>query len=111
MGRRLATPRTALAVGLFTLVVGIAAIVLAALDHSANAGGGGAFILTPGYGLVGFVVARRQPRNPIGWCMLGCAAVLAIDETASAYAVLDYHFHGGRLPLGLVAVLLQPSWA
>jgi hypothetical protein len=108
---RLATPRTALALGVFTLLATAGSIVATALDHSFAAADSGSIILIPGYGLVGFIVARRQPRNPIGWCMLGSAAFLAVDDVASSYSVLDYHHHGGRLPLGLLAVLLQPAWA
>ncbi len=43
--------------------------------------------------------------------MLGVAAFLAVDDAASSYSVLVYHLHHGSLPLGPVAVLLQPSWA
>ena len=111
LARRLATPRTALAVAALTLALTVAAVVLTVLDHNFQAGDGGSAFLVPGFGLVGLVVTRRQPRNPIGWCMLGCAVFLSVDDTASSYSVLDYHLHHGRLPLGPVSVLLQPSWA
>jgi hypothetical protein len=111
LARRLATPRTALVLALLTLAVTVATIVLAVLDHSVSAGGGGAPFLIPGFGIVGAVVARRQPRNPIGWCMLGAAVFLAGSALASSYSVLDYRHHHARLPLGPVAVLLQPGWA
>jgi hypothetical protein len=109
--RRLATPRTAVVLGVLLLVLTVAAIVLTVLDHNFDAGDGGSAILIPGFGLVGLVVARRQPQNPIGWCLLGSALFLSIDDTASSYSVLDYHLHHGRLALGPLAVLLQPSWA
>ena len=35
--------------------------------------------------------------------------MLSVD--AGLYAVLDYRIHHGRLPLGPVALVLQPSWA
>jgi hypothetical protein len=109
--RRFATPRTALALALVTLALTVAAVVLAAADHSADAAGGSALFLVPGFGIVGAIVARRQPRNPIGWSMLGAALFIAISGVASTYAVLDYRHHHGNLPLGAVAVLLQPGWA
>jgi hypothetical protein len=60
---------------------------------------------------VGFVVARRQPRNPLGWFMLAVGAGLVLSNDAGLYAVADYRLRHGDLPLGWVAVLLQPLWA
>jgi hypothetical protein len=109
---RLATPTSALALAVLAFALAIAAIALAALTHRFNSGDGGTIlVLVPGFGLVGLLLARRAPGNPIGWCMLFAAAFLAIDAAASVYSVFDYRVHGGRLPLGPLAVLLQPSWA
>lgn len=52
------------------------------------------------------MVARRQPANPIGWLLLGFGATTAFYGVAGSYAVLDYHFHHGSLPLGPAAVLV-----
>ena len=109
--RVLPGPRAAISIAVLTLVLTVAAVVLTVLDHNFQAGDGGSAFLIPAFGLVGLVVALRQPRNPIGWCMLGCALFLSVDDTASSYSVLDYHLHHGRLPLGQVSILLQPSWA
>ena len=98
-------------VALFTLAITAVGTVFAVLDHSVNAGGGGSIFLIPGFGLVGVVVARRQPRNPIGWSMLGAAFFIAVSGLGSAYSVLDYRQHRGSLPLGPLAVLIQPGWA
>jgi hypothetical protein len=68
-------------------------------------------VLVPGFGIVGIIVARRQPRNPMGWILLGCALCLALDDAASTYSVLDYRRHHGGLPLGDLAIVLQPGWA
>jgi hypothetical protein len=111
MARRLATPRTALLLALLVGALFVAAGVLSALDHSGRAGDDAIAILIPGFGLIGLVVARRQPQNPIGWCFLAVSVFLALDGVVSSYSVLDYRHHGGRLPLGTVAVLLQPSWS
>ena len=107
----MATPRTALVLAFLTLVVTAVGTVVAVLDHSVSAGGGSAIFLVPGFGLVGVVVARRQPRNPIGWSMLGAAFFIAFSGLGSAYSVLDYRQHRGSLPLGPLAVLIQPGWA
>ncbi len=111
MALRLATPRTALVVALATLGVTVAGTVLAALDRSVSAGGGPALFLIPGFGLVGLIVARRQPRNPIGWSMLGAALFIAVSILGSSYSVFDYRHHHGNLPFGAIAVLIQPGWA
>jgi len=61
-------------------------------------------------GGLGFVVARRQPSNSIGWLLLAAAAAFALYTVGVLYVVLDYHDHGGRLPLGRVALAAQPTW-
>ncbi len=59
---------------------------------------------------VGVVVARHEPANPVGWLLLvGGLGVIAGTDGA-LYAVLDYRLHGGRLPLGPVAVLVSWLW-
>jgi hypothetical protein len=100
---RLASPGTALALGALTLVL----FALGELAGFAAHGGGGGFGLAALLiGALGLVVTRRQPANPIGWLLLGFAATAAFYGAASSYAVLDYHFHHGSLPLGPAAVLV-----
>ena len=60
-------------------------------------------------GLVGTLVARRQPRNPEGWLLLGAAVCIIVLFDSGLYAVLDYHRHQGRLPLGPAAVFLKDT--
>jgi hypothetical protein len=62
------------------------------------------------FGLVGALVARHQPRNPVGWLLFGVALFFTTESDASGVSVLDYRHHQG-LPLGSLAVLLQPTWA
>jgi hypothetical protein len=59
---------------------------------------------------VGLVVAWHLPRNPMGWLLLGSGVFFMFDATASPLEVVDYRLHE-HLPLGPVAVILQPSWA
>jgi hypothetical protein len=61
-------------------------------------------------GAVGMVVARRQPRNPLGWLLLAVTACLVLSTDGPLYALLDYRIHNGRLPLGPVAILLNGLW-
>ncbi|HEY8728121.1 MAG TPA: hypothetical protein VIL94_00955 [Acidothermaceae bacterium] len=63
------------------------------------------------FALVGVVVARRQPRNAVGWFMLATALFLVVQADASMYNLLDYRLHNGQLLFGPLAVLAQPSWA
>jgi hypothetical protein len=63
------------------------------------------------FALVGIVVARRQPRNAVGWILLAAALFFVVSTDASLYDVLDYHIHNGHLLFGPLAVLMQPSWA
>jgi hypothetical protein len=56
------------------------------------------------------LVARRQPRNPLGWLLLLVAACLVLSTDGPLYALLDYHVHHGRLPFGPVGVVLDELW-
>ena len=58
---------------------------------------------------VGVVVARRQPRNPIGWLFLVIAACLILGTDGSDYALLAYR-PGRHLPLGPAALVLGELW-
>jgi hypothetical protein len=60
---------------------------------------------------VGFVVAWRRPRNPLGWILVGLAVAGAVSDDGSVYAIADYRLRHGTLPLGWVAMLAQPAWA
>jgi hypothetical protein len=60
-------------------------------------------------GLLGALVARRHPRNPEGWLLLGLAVIVILLFDSGLYAVLDYHLHAGRLPLGERAVFIKDT--
>jgi hypothetical protein len=62
------------------------------------------------FAAVGYVIARTQPRNPIGWIFVVLAISTLFDYAVRLYLVLDYREHGGRLPLGGAAVFWQGSW-
>jgi hypothetical protein len=59
----------------------------------------------------GSILAHRQPRNAIGWVLLGSAAFFALNTLASAWSAYVYVQHHASAPLGAAAVVLEPSWA
>jgi hypothetical protein len=108
---RLATPRGAVLLGVLVLVLAVLLVPLAVLAGAARTVGGGGIYLGPVFGVVGFVVAWRRPGNPLGWLLLSAVGFLVLSSDAGLYAAAAYRLHGGSLPLGWVAVLLQPGWA
>jgi len=57
------------------------------------------------------VVARAQPRNPVGWLLLAAALGLALSSAAGEYEVLIYRQGHAALPFGPAAVLLNLLWS
>ena len=77
-GLRLASPATANVLGIAGMALFLASGPLEVLSHYAtlsDAGWSGVVVLYASY-VVGWVVARRQPRNPVGWILLGFAVLL-----------------------------------
>jgi hypothetical protein len=107
----LASPTTAVVLSALVVALIVADFPLAHLVHKSTESGLGEAVVALAFGLVGLLVAWRQPSHPMGWLLLGVALFLLLDVDASNYSVLDYRMHHGTLPLGAVAVLLQPSWA
>jgi hypothetical protein len=110
---RLASPATALIVGGLVLALVILDVPLARMAHQSLSADGGSspFWFSAALGVVGFVVASRSPRNPLGWILLGGATFDVLSQDSSFYVVADYRLRHGGLPLGWVAVLAQPGWA
>jgi len=52
---------------------------------------------------IGMVVARRLPRKPIGWLLVGSGLATILSTDAALYLVLDYRIGHGTLPLGPAA--------
>jgi hypothetical protein len=109
---RLASPAMANVLACFAAVVVAAAIWLGALAPGGDLGQNiGNVVLFVTFGAVGVVVARAQPRNPVGWLLLGSALALALSSAGGDYAVLVYRLGHQTLPLGPVAVLLNLLWS
>ena len=109
----LASPPAALIAGGLVLALAVLDVPLARLAHQSLTADGGSspFWFSVAIGAVGFVVASRSPRNPLGWILLGGATFGVLSQDASFYVVADYRLRHGGLPLGWVAVLVQPGWA
>ena len=111
---RWASRRTAAVVGTVALVAPFATIPLAILiDRTTSSGPsvvGLYLVFALAFAGVGVVVARREPRNPIGWLLLGASLAMSAGNAGPEYAYLDYTVHHGRLPLGAVGVLLSQAW-
>jgi hypothetical protein len=105
---RLRSPVTATVLGVLVLVLSAATLTLKGFDHQLTTSGtwsGIAIVVM--YAGVGLAVARRQPRNPIGWLLLIFIALYVLTAGAVEYAVLAYSLGHRGLPLVPVAVVLD----
>jgi hypothetical protein len=94
------------------LILGLGAVLLLAasllLDiakHNVSQG----IIVVP-FGFVGYVVARRQPQNPVGWILLALTLAFLLSDDGGSYAVLHYREGHPGLPLARVGVFLAAWW-
>jgi hypothetical protein len=67
-------------------------------------------VVVVGYLCVGVLIARRLPRNPIGWLLLVFVLLVALSTDAGYYAVLAYRLGYRGLPAAQLALLLQPLY-
>ena len=107
--RRLSSPATAAALAVVVVLLAAALVPLSLLARQnalSNVGLNGVFLPMAA---VGLVVARRQPRNPIGWLLLAAPAGQLLSADAALYTGLVYRL-GHQLPLGPVALLLAVSF-
>jgi hypothetical protein len=109
-GRRLLSARLAVGLGILAFVLNIAALVLVASANQTAPQLVRLTALLPTVA-VGMLVAVRRPGNPLGWLLLGCGVLFSLQAGSVAYSVLDYRLHHGTLPLGRLALALQPTWA
>jgi hypothetical protein len=108
---RVVRPGTALAVGIVTVLMLAGTAVVSTMTHQPLFDGLSHVFVYLCFGLIGVIVAWHQPRNPMGWVLLGVLFFFILEALAGSYVALDYRLHDGRLPLGWVAVLLGAAWA
>jgi hypothetical protein len=109
--RRLATPRTALVVGAIVFVLLAAFPLILSLAHELSLGSYGApYAIYISFAVVGFLIARRRPGNPIGWLMLAGigAGIVGTDAGYYAWAAYGVRHHG--LPLDWLALTIGEVW-
>jgi hypothetical protein len=104
---RLASPTTAVAVGVLTLLLMVVDIPLEAAIHTLSPSNAWELEFVLPFTLVGGVVARREPRNPMGWLLLAVSLVTVLNGAAADYTVFVYHFGHRNWPLAPLAVLLD----
>jgi hypothetical protein len=93
---------------------GVAVASLAAmipLSVSAHLLGDGVVALVIGVPCtaIGFLVARHQPRNPLGWLFLVIAIFLFVPTAGGDYAYLNYE-QGHRLPFAAAGLAVDELW-
>ncbi len=109
---RLATPATATVLGVVALVLTALTATLTGLTHQLTVQSVVTGVPIPlVYGGVGVIVARHQPRNPVGWLLIGFVVLFLIPVDAGHYAVLRYRLGYHQLPFGPAAVVLVSTWA
>ena len=93
------------------IVILIAAVVvLSRLNHVSRVGNLPLMVIALPFSAVGFVVARRQPKNAIGWIFFGVAACFLLIAVGRDYSGIDYRVHHGFLPVGWLALSLTDLW-
>jgi hypothetical protein len=114
----LLSPTTASVVGVGSLLALVGEAALTAISPAAAgsfSNGSGSELVASEVGTtlfalaftgVGFVVARRQPRNPMGWVLMGVALAVDVGSAGPAYAGLS----NGTLPLAWIGVLFSGIW-
>jgi len=109
------SPTLAWVLGGAVLVLAVAAVVLTARIGQLSIGIPAGVVIVLTFAVVGLVIARRQPGNPIGWIMVVFTLVYVLGAAASDYAVLYYRLGHRGLPLAPLALLLSavqaPSFA
>jgi hypothetical protein len=106
---RSASSVAALACGAALLILAVAIVPLAYAAHElVDAVFPIAF--APVFGAVGVIVALRQPRNAVGWMLVGVALLVGGSFDVETYAYLIYHVGDHGLPFGRIAVALAPCW-
>jgi hypothetical protein len=91
--------------GVLAALLLVLAVPLAIASHSLSQG----IVVIP-FGAVGYVIARRQPQNPIGWVLLTMTVAFLLSVDGGTYAVLYYRQGHHGLPFPRVGAFLAAWW-
>ena len=101
--------RLAWVIGVFSLVLMVATLVLMFVDRGAdlpaNVGSWGPndvfdMIVTLGVPILGIIIVTKQPKNAIGWVFLAVGVTLALEPFGQVYALHALVADPGSLPAG-----------
>jgi hypothetical protein len=92
---------------LLTLLLMALDIPLESQIHTLAAANALELLLVAPFTAVGMVVARRDPRNALGWLLIAIPLSVVLASVGSDYAVFVYHFGHRNWPLGSLAVFLD----
>jgi len=106
---RLSSRSVALASAILFALLAVAWAPLWLLARQSPLVNGGEALGAIPFAVVGLVIARRQPRNPIGWLLFGIGGCLLLSVDSGFYAVISYRL-GHHLPLAPVALFLYELW-
>src|SRR5207247_9586404 len=69
-----------------------------------------ALAMVIGYSTVGALLASRNPRNPMGWLMMGIGLALILSGLADEYTTYTFKTNPGRLPFGSAAAVASGTF-
>jgi hypothetical protein len=102
-------PAVATALALLALLLAAAELLLSVPAKQSVLSSAGEAVSYLAIAATGLVVARRQPRNPIGWLLLAIPVGVLLNDDSHSYAWLVYRA-GRHLPFGVAALLLSLTW-
>jgi hypothetical protein len=114
MSLRLRSPRVwRVVLSILAVLSGAAMIPLALLASPAGSAALGNLLIAAAIGIpcaaVGYLVARQQPGNPLGWLFLVIAICLFLSTDGGEYAAVSYLL-GHHLPFSPVGLVLDDIW-
>jgi len=106
--RRLVVPGLVLTLAVLLLALTAALSVTAAAAHQVSISNLGIPVEAAlAFAVVGLLVARRQPANPVGWLLALTAVCILVTGAAGEYALLRYHLGHEGLPFGRAVVVTE----
>jgi signal transduction histidine kinase len=110
--RHLAAPAPALILGIVVLMAAAYVplyILVSGTGAKVFGFPGGNTVGALAFAVMGVLIARRDPRNPVGWILLAVGFFLMLLGDAQLYALLIYRAGHTSLPLGPVAAWLAST--